>query len=138
MLPFFGKEGIGKIFGAKCEFLVEVGMCVALIGGMDRLQNNYINEAKRLGIDLRVYTKSETGIASKVRNVDAVVIFTNKVSHKAKGEVMNTAKANNIPVFMYHSCGISTLRDCLSCLKKSTSDCLAVKTKNGCVKKCIV
>jgi hypothetical protein len=92
-------------------------MCVALIGGMDRLERNYIDEAERLGIDLKVYTKSETGIASKVKNVDAVVIFTNKVSHKAKREVMNTAKAKNIPVFMYHSCGVCTLRDCLSCLK---------------------
>lgn len=94
-------------------------MCVALIGGMDRLERNYIDEAERLGIDLKVYTKSETGIASKVRNVDAVVIFTNKVSHKAKREVMNIAKAKNIPVFMHHSCGICTLRDCLTCLKNT-------------------
>ena len=68
---------------------------------------------------IKVYTKSEIGIASKVRNVDAVVIFTNKVSHKLKKEVMNIAKAKNIPVFMYHSFGICTLRDCFSCLKKT-------------------
>ncbi len=91
-------------------------MCVALIGGMDRLERNYINEAERLGIDLKVFTKSEAGIDSKIRNVDAVVIFTNKVSHRAKREVINIAKARNIPVFMYHSCGICTLRDCLGCL----------------------
>ncbi len=94
-------------------------MRVALVGGMDRLERNYINEAEKMGIDLKVYTKSEIGIASKVRNVDAVVIFTNKVSHQLKKEVMNIAKAKNIPVFMYHSCGICTLRDCLSCLKKT-------------------
>jgi hypothetical protein len=92
-------------------------MCVALIGGMDRLQRDYIGEAGKLGVDLRVFTKPESGLSSKIKNVDAVIIFTNKVSHKAKKEVMNTAKARNIPVFMYHSCGICTLRDCLSCLK---------------------
>lgn len=92
-------------------------MCVALIGGMDRLERNYISEARKLGIDLRVFTKSESELSSKIKNVDAVVIFTNKVSHKAKKEVMNTAKAKNIPVYMHHSCGICTLRDCLSCLK---------------------
>jgi len=97
-------------------------MCVALIGGMDRLEREYINEAMRLGIELKVYTKSETGIASKVKNVDAMVIFTNKVSHKAKKEVMNIAKAKNIPVFTYHSCGICTLRDCLSCLRSAKED----------------
>lgn len=91
-------------------------MYVALIGGMDRLERNYINEVEKLGIDLKVFTKPETAMASKIRNVDALVIFTNKVSHKAKREVMNTAKAKNIPVFMYHSCGICTLRDCFNCL----------------------
>lgn len=114
-------------------------MCVALIGGMDRLERNYISEAQRLGIDLKVYTKSETGIASKIKNVDAVIIFTNKISHQAKREVMNIAKQRNIPVFMYHSCGICTLRNCLSCLnnhvtvrsleKHETRDCFAVKIK---------
>lgn len=92
-------------------------MCVALIGGMDRLERNYIDEAQKYGVSLKVFTKPETSLASKIRNMDAVVIFTNKVSHKAKKEVMNVAKSKNIPVYMHHSCGICTLRDCLSCLK---------------------
>jgi ABC-type uncharacterized transport system substrate-binding protein len=89
---------------------------------MDRLQRNYISEAGKLGIDLRVFTKPEVELSSKIKNVNAVVIFTNKVSHKAKREVMNVAKAKNIPVFMYHSCGICTLRDCLSCLKSGAKE----------------
>ncbi|MBI3592389.1 MAG: DUF2325 domain-containing protein [Nitrospirae bacterium] len=93
-------------------------MCVALIGGMDRLERHYKDEAERFEIDLKVFTKSEADMASKIKNVDAVVIFTNKVSHGAKKEAMNIAKAKNIPVFMYHSCGICTLRDCLGCLRK--------------------
>ncbi len=96
-------------------------MCVALIGGMDRLERQYISEAERMGIDLRVFTKPATGMSAKVKNVDAIVIFTNKVSHKAKKEVMNIAKARNIPVFMYHSCGICTLKDCFNCLKNNNN-----------------
>lgn len=92
-------------------------MSIALIGGMDRLERHYLVEAEKFGIDLKVFTKPETEIALKIRHVDALVIFTNKVSHKARREVMNIAKAKNIPVFMYHSCGICTLRDCLNCLK---------------------
>ena len=91
-------------------------MCVALIGGMDRLERHYIEEAERVGIELRVFTKSEVNIGSKVRNVDAMVIFTNKVSHRVKAEVMKEAKAQHIPVFMHHACGVCTLRDCLNCL----------------------
>jgi len=97
-------------------------MSIALIGGMDRLERQYINEAESVGINLKVFTKAESGIASKIKNMDAVVIFTNKVSHKAKREVMNVAKSRNIPVFMYHSCGICTLRDCLNCLKKEKEE----------------
>lgn len=91
-------------------------MCVALIGGMDRLERQYLDEAAKLGIDLRVFTKSEAGITSKIRNVDAMVIFTNKVSHQVKKQAVVAAKTKNIPIFMHHSCGICTLRECLGCL----------------------
>lgn len=91
-------------------------MCIALIGGMDRLEANYKNEAQKFGIDLKVYTKSETDMVSKIKNVDAFVIFTNKTSHQLKKEVMGLAKARKIPVYQHHSCGVCTLRDCLRCI----------------------
>ena len=91
-------------------------MCVALVGGMDRLERHYINEAERFGVELKVFTKFEVNIALKIKNVDALVILTNKVSHGARKEAMDIAKAGNIPVLMRHSCGICTLRDCLDCL----------------------
>lgn len=97
-------------------------MCVALIGGMDRLERQYIDEAERVGVNLKVFTKPEANMTSKIGLVDAVVIFTNKVSHKAKKEVMNAAKARNIRIFMHHSCGICSLRDCLSFLKNSKQE----------------
>jgi hypothetical protein len=91
-------------------------MSIALIGGMDRLERHYITEAENLGISLKVFTKSESGLTSKIKNMDMIVIFTNKVSHRARKEVLTATKSRNIPVFMYHSCGICTLRDCLNCL----------------------
>ena len=45
-----------------------------------------------------------------------MVIFTNKVSHRMKKQAVSAAKSNEILVFMDHSCGICTLRDCLNCL----------------------
>lgn len=91
-------------------------MCVALIGGMDRLERDYQDEAGKAGIQLRVFTKPETNLASKIKNMDAVIIFTNKVSHNAKREAVSAAKSRKIPVYMRHSCGICALRDCLDCL----------------------
>lgn len=97
-------------------------MCVALVGGMDRLERHYTNEAEKFGIELKVFTRSEAGIASKVKHVDALIIFTNKVSHQVKGEIMNVAKARNIPVLMHHSCGVCTLRNCFDCLMKKKGE----------------
>jgi hypothetical protein len=95
-------------------------MCIALIGGMERLERHYTDAAERAGVDLRVFNRSEVNIGSKIRNVDAMVIFTNKVSHQVKAEAMKEAKANDIPVFMHHACGVCTLRECLNCVVRCT------------------
>jgi hypothetical protein len=91
-------------------------MCIALIGGMDRLGRHYLEEAQKSGVELRVFNQSQVNIGAKLKHVDAMVIFTNKVSHQVKKEAMNSAKANGIPVYMHHSCGVCTLRDCLNCI----------------------
>jgi len=96
-------------------------MCIALIGGMDRLERHYIEEAGKLGIDLKVFTRQEANIGSKIRNADAMLIFTNKVSHKVKAQAIKEAKAKGIPVHMQHSCGVCTLRNCLECLMMNTT-----------------
>jgi len=89
---------------------------IALIGGIDRLEKHYIDEAGKLGVSLRVFNRTKANIAEKIQNLDAVVIFTNKVSHITKREVMHVAKSKNIDVLMCHSCGICSLRDCIECL----------------------
>lgn len=88
-------------------------MCVALIGGMDRLERHYREEAARLDVELRVFNRLEANMGAKLRHVDALVIFTGKVSHEARKEAVRAAKTNDIPVYMFHSCGVCTLRDCL-------------------------
>ncbi len=91
-------------------------MCVALVGGMDRLERKYKDAAEGLGIELRVFNGPETGLEARIGNVDAVVVFTNKVSHEAKKVVMKTARKREIPVYVHHSCGLCSLRACLDCL----------------------
>ncbi len=99
-------------------------MCVALLGGMDRLKPHYINEAEKSGIDIKVYERYTNGMRAKINHVDAVIIFTNKISHKAKQKVSALAKTRKIPVYMYHSCGVCTLRNCLNCLvRKELKTC---------------
>lgn len=92
-------------------------MSVLLLGGMDRLEKHYLNEANQKGINLKVFTKPTKDIIRKIGKVDAIVIFTDKVSHTVKNEIIKFARSKGIPFFMYHSCGLCTLRKCLECLK---------------------
>ena len=72
-------------------------MCVALIGGMKRLEKNYVAEAKKYGINLKVFNVSGPSMSSKLKSVDAVVVFTNKVSHNAKKQAVCVAHDKRPP-----------------------------------------
>lgn len=89
-------------------------MCAAVIGGMDRLKRDYINAAKREGIKLKVFTGKENRISPKLGSANLIILFTNQLSHAARRDVISHAKKNNIPVRQAHSCGVSSLRECLT------------------------
>jgi galactitol-specific phosphotransferase system IIB component len=92
-------------------------MCIALIGGMDRLEKHYQEAAAQAGITLEIFNKSLNNLSGKLKKADLVVIFTNKVSHQARNDAMHAAKSLGIPVIMKHACGVCTLRDCLNCCR---------------------
>ncbi len=93
-------------------------MCVLAVGGMDRLEKDYVNVAYQEGVRLKVYTKRVTQFFSKIGDVDGIIIFTNKVSHEAKNRAIDYSKKFNIPVVMCHSCGVCTLKKALFDLKE--------------------
>lgn len=92
-------------------------MGIVLVGGMDRLGEQYQNEARRFGRELHIFSQDDASVCSKIKKAEAVVIFTNKVSHQARHRAVNTAKKEGVPVFMHHSCGVCSLRECLNCLE---------------------
>ncbi len=89
---------------------------IALIGGIDRLRRHYVSAAEQSGVKLTVYTKKAVKLDTKIQNQDAVVIFTNKISHGTKIIALSVAKSKKIPVVMSHSCGICSLKDCIECV----------------------
>lgn len=89
-------------------------MCVTLIGGMDRLKPNYMACARESGHQLKCISRNEANFADKTGNPDMLIVFTNKVSHEARRKASCLARAKNIPIVFAHSCGISTLRECLA------------------------
>ena len=87
-------------------------MCAALVGGMYRLRNEYIETAKGLGVTLKVFTGQERSIKNQLGDLDMMILFTGKVSHAARVEAIKHAKANRIPLHMIHSSVVSALRKC--------------------------
>lgn len=88
-------------------------MCAVLVGGMDRLRNEYISTAKSLGVELKVFTGQERSIKSQIGEIDMMILFTGKLSHAARHEAVKHARTHNIPVHMIHSSGVSSLRRCI-------------------------
>lgn len=89
---------------------------VTLIGGMDRLGQHYQEEARKVGVNLRIFTRAEAGLAKKIGGSQGLVVFTGNISHEARGLALRVARDFAIPVYQYHSCGVCTLRKCLSFL----------------------
>lgn len=88
-------------------------MCAALIGGMDRLRKDYIDTARDLGVDLKVFTGQERSIKNQLGELDLVILFTSKLSHAARKEAIKHAKTRRIPLRMIHASGVSSLRKCI-------------------------
>jgi len=93
-------------------------MGIVVLGGMDRLERQYIDEGEKHGIQLKVFSKLETNLSSRLGKPDAFIIITGKISHKALKNTCNIAKSKKIPVYYCHSAGICSFRDCLNCIKK--------------------
>lgn len=89
---------------------------VVLIGGMDRLESRYREEARSLGIDLKVFNRPASDLPSRIGDAGALILFTNRVSHRARREAMSAVRSRNIPLLQCRSCGICSFRDCLECL----------------------
>ncbi len=90
-------------------------MCAVLVGGMDRLRNEYMEAAKEQGVSLKVFTGQERSIKSQIGDADMLILFTGKVSHAARKEALKYAKHNKIPVKMVHSSGVTALKGCFNC-----------------------
>ena len=92
-------------------------MSVIVVGGIERLGQQYRAEGERQGIDIQIFNQDEQNIYSTIKNSDGVVIFTNMISHQARKRAVKAAKNEKIPVLLHHSCGLCSLRECLNCLE---------------------
>ncbi len=97
-------------------------MCIAVVGGIKRLEHHYHAEAERLGVDLRLFNTEPRNLADRLGGVDAIVVFTNHTSHAAKRTAVDTARRRGIPLLLRHACGVCALRDCVRCTRDAAQE----------------
>lgn len=97
-------------------------MCIALIGGIGGATRDYEKIASEYGVTLRHFEKVCPRFEQKLHNMDAIIVFTNIVSHLARARALSRGKKTGVPVLMCHSCGMSSLRRCIDAVVREKHD----------------
>ena len=92
-------------------------MTVALVGGLSCLAGRYRSIAAEHQIDLRVYIDRHACLKCKLGEVDAVIMFTDLVSHQAAKEVNKLARSHGKCVVRHHRSSVTAARRCLKEVK---------------------
>ncbi|MBH1941805.1 DUF2325 domain-containing protein [Mobilitalea sibirica] len=88
-------------------------MSILLIGGHERMENIYIKKGKEKGHKLKVMSKMKTDFSKRIGNPDAIIIFTNEVSHKMVIAAESAAKKNDVAIIKCHTSSQSALKNIL-------------------------
>ncbi|MBE7414210.1 MAG: DUF2325 domain-containing protein [Deltaproteobacteria bacterium] len=89
-------------------------MCIAVIGGMDRLSAGYREIAGRHHVTLQHYLRSCPRLERRLGGVDAIIVFSGMASHKIANAARSTGRAAGVPVVMCKGCGVSSFERCLA------------------------
>ncbi|BBE31429.1 hypothetical protein OSSY52_15700 [Tepiditoga spiralis] len=85
-------------------------MCVAIIGGIKGIENKYKTLLKKHGIKkYKIFNTMVPDFQKKIKNVDALILFTNTVSHKLSTVSSKICKKNNICIKRTHSSSLNKL-----------------------------
>jgi len=78
-------------------------MSILLLGGHERMEEIYIQTGKKRGHKLKVMSKMKTDFTKRVGNPDAIIIFTNTISHKMVIAAEHVAKKNDVLIYKCHT-----------------------------------
>lgn len=84
-------------------------MSIVVIGGHDRMHNEYKEICERLGYQVKIYTQMTARFEKVIGTPDRIVLFTSTVSHKMMQIAIKEAKRKKIPVVRSHSSSATSL-----------------------------
>jgi hypothetical protein len=86
-------------------------MSIVLVGGHDRMHNEYKVICSKYGHSVKIYTQMPARFDKLIGNPDGIVVLTGVVSHKMMHTALKEGKRKNIPVLRCHNAGASSFQD---------------------------
>ena len=90
-----------------------IKMSVVIIGGNERMEQQYKQICKKHKCKAKVFTKMKTDLKNKIGSPDLLILFTSTVSHKMVHCALKEAERYNIRVERAHSSSASALENVL-------------------------
>lgn len=88
-------------------------MSIVLVGGHDRMHDEYKGICAKHGYQVKVYTQMPARFDKMIGNPDGIVLFTGTASHKMVYTAVKEAKRKNIPVMRCHNSSGASLNGIL-------------------------
>ncbi|CAK7077580.1 DUF2325 domain-containing protein [Tissierella carlieri] len=92
-------------------------MCIVLVGGHDRMHDDYREIGDKHGYKMKIFTQMPSRFNKNIGEPQAIVLFTNTVSHKMALTATKEAKRKKIPILRCHTSSKNSLEETLLQLK---------------------
>lgn len=100
-------------------------MTVGIIGGLKRLESDYVKLCKINGYKAKVINAYKPNMKNVLGNADAIVLMTGNICHNAAKLARRVSKDNNIPLYQTEKCSLNDL-ECI------LAKCKQCKCKGNC------
>lgn len=101
-------------------------MRVSIVGGLDRLEKEYIKTCEQLGYKARVFNKLSSKFEQSLRCSECVLLMIGLSSHKMADSAKKICKKHNIPFICVEksspahlSCAMKEFMDCENCAMRT-------------------
>lgn len=94
-------------------------MSVVIVGGHDRMVCQYKKICKAHQCKAKVFTKKAGSLGKQIGNPDAIIIFTNTVSHQLVKSAIAEGEKANVDIIRCHTSSGSALNNILENIKIS-------------------
>ncbi len=96
-------------------------MSIILVGGHDRMHDEYKEICNKRGHRVKVYTQMPARFDKAIGSPDGIVLFTSTVSHKMVNTAVKEAKRRNIRIIRSHSSSASSLSAVLEQMERAVA-----------------